>query len=144
MAWVFLWSMRLSDWLRLKIYRNGEVHQMEFQAWCTSFTFSSNGQNRKKGTEVHFLASTETFVLVNIHFEILAKRIRELSFLNNGVKIELIDQRNGKSENFAYSGGIKGFVEYMNRSKTVLHPKTVLCHGRKRRHDHRSFHAMER
>jgi DNA gyrase subunit B len=113
----------LSDWLRLKIYRKGQVHQMEFHRGVPQAPLAITGTTDKKGTEVHFLASVETFVLVEYHFEILAKRIRELSFLNNGVKIELIDQRTGKSENFAFSGGIKGFVEYMNRTKTVLHPK---------------------
>ena len=121
----------LSDWLRLKIYRKGKVHQMEFKRGVPVAPLVETGTTEKKGTEVHFLASVETFVLVEYHFEILAKRIRELSFLNNGVKIELIDQRNGKSENFAYSGGIKGFVEYMNRSKTVLHPKTFYASGEK-------------
>ncbi|WP_029147656.1 DNA topoisomerase (ATP-hydrolyzing) subunit B [Methylophilus sp. 5] len=113
----------LSDWLRLKIYRKGQVHQMEFHRGVPQAPLAITGTTDKKGTEVHFLASVETFVLVEYHFEILAKRIRELSFLNNGVKIELVDQRTGKSENFAFSGGIKGFVEYMNRTKTVLHPK---------------------
>lgn len=121
----------LSDWLRLKIYRKGQVHQMEFQRGVPVAPLALTGKTDKKGTEVHFLASVETFVLVEYHFEILAKRIRELSFLNNGVKIELVDQRTGKSENFAYSGGIKGFVEYMNRSKTVLHPKTFYASGEK-------------
>ncbi|MDP3087620.1 MAG: DNA topoisomerase (ATP-hydrolyzing) subunit B [Methylotenera sp.] len=121
----------LSDWLRLKIYRKGEIYQMEFQRGVPMAPLALTGKTDKKGTEVHFLASVETFVLVEYHFEILAKRIRELSFLNNGVKIELIDQRNGKSENFAYSGGIKGFVEYMNRTKTVLHPKTFYAMGEK-------------
>nr|WP_294840508.1 DNA topoisomerase (ATP-hydrolyzing) subunit B [uncultured Methylotenera sp.] len=121
----------LSDWLRLKIYRNGKVHQMEFRRGEAVAPLAETGVTDRKGTEVHFLASVETFTLVEYHFEILAKRIRELSFLNNGVKIELIDQRNGKSENFAYSGGIKGFVEYMNRSKTVLHPKTFYATGEK-------------
>jgi DNA gyrase subunit B len=122
----------LSDWLRLKIYRNGEVHQMEFKRGVPQAPLKMTGKTEKKGTEVHFLASIETFVLVEFHFEILAKRIRELSFLNNGVKIELIDQRpNGKSENFAHSGGIQGFVEYMNRSKNVLHPKIFYASGEK-------------
>lgn len=122
----------LSDWLRLKIYRDGEVHQMEFKKGVPQAPLKVTGKTEKKGTEVHFLASVETFVLVEFHFEILAKRIRELSFLNNGVKIELIDQRpDGKTENFAHSGGIKGFVEYMNRSKTVLHPKVFYAEGEK-------------
>jgi DNA gyrase subunit B len=121
----------LSDWLRLKIYRNGEIHQMEFQRGVPMAPLAMMGKTEKRGTEVHFLASVETFVLVEYHFDILAKRIRELSFLNNGVKIELIDQRSGKSENFAYSGGIKGFVEYMNRTKSVLHPKTFYAMGEK-------------
>ena len=122
----------LSDWLRLKIYRDGEVHQMEFKRGVPQAPLKVTGKTEKSGTEVHFLASIETFVLVEFHFEILAKRIRELSFLNNGVKIELIDQRpNGKTENFAHSGGIQGFVEYMNRSKNVLHPKVFYASGDK-------------
>src|SRR2546427_680709 len=78
-------------------------------------------------TEVHFLASKEVFGTVDYHYDILARRLRELSFLNNGVKIVLIDQRAGKEENFAFSGGVKGFVEYMNRAKNVLHGS--LFHG---------------
>ena len=121
----------LSDWLRLKIYRNGKVHQMEFRRGVPVAPLAVTGTSEKRGTEVHFLAATETFTNVEFHFEILAKRIRELSFLNNGVKIELIDQRNGKSENFAHSGGVQGFVEYMNRNKTVLHPKVFYAVGEK-------------
>jgi DNA gyrase subunit B len=104
---------------------------MEFKRGVPQAPLAVTGTTEKRGTEVHFLASVETFVLVEYHFEILAKRIRELSFLNNGVKIELIDQRSGKSENFAYSGGVRGFVEYMNRSKTVLHPKSFYAMGEK-------------
>ncbi|GAB7563971.1 DNA topoisomerase (ATP-hydrolyzing) subunit B [Methylobacillus methanolivorans] len=121
----------LSDWLRLRICRNGQVHQMEFRRGVAVSPLAVTGTTERRGTEVHFLASVETFTTVEFHFEILAKRIRELSFLNNGVKIELIDQRNGKSENFAHSGGVKGFVEYMNRSKTVLHPKPFYASGEK-------------
>lgn len=121
----------LSDWLRLKIYRNGDAYQMEFKRGVPVAPLAITGKTERRGTEVHFLASVETFTHVEFHFEILAKRIRELSFLNNGVKIELIDQRNGKSENFAYSGGVRGFVEYMNRSKSVLHPKPFYAVGEK-------------
>ncbi|MCD2476331.1 DNA topoisomerase IV subunit B, partial [Staphylococcus aureus] len=65
------------------------------------------------------------------HYDILAKRIRELSFLNNGVGITLADRRNGKEENFAFCGGVAGFVEYMNRNKTALHPKVFHAIGEK-------------
>ena len=121
----------LSDWLKLKICRNGAMHQMEFRRGEAVAPLSQTGTTERRGTEVHFMASTETFGHVEFHFEILAKRIRELSFLNNGVKIELIDQRSGKSENFAHSGGVRGFVEYVNRSKTVLHPKVFYAIGEK-------------
>lgn len=121
----------LSDWLKLRICRNGKMHQMEFHKGVAVSPLVVTGSTERRGTEVHFMASTETFINVEFHFELLAKRLRELSFLNNGVKIELLDNRNGKSENFAYSGGVKGFVEYMNRSKTVLHPKVFHAVGEK-------------
>ena len=113
----------LSDWLKLKIYKNGKVYQMEFARGVPQAPLAEMGTTERTGTEVHFFPSIDTFALIEFSFDILAKRLRELSFLNNGVKIELIDQRHNKSENFAYSGGVRGFVEYMNRSKTVLHPK---------------------
>ena len=121
----------LSEWLKLRIRRDGKVHEMEFRHGERVSPLAVVGTTDKRGTEVHFLAAKETFTLIEFHYEILAKRLRELSFLNNGVKIELVDQRNGKSENFAYSGGVKGFVEYMNRSKTVLHPKIFYAIGEK-------------
>jgi DNA gyrase subunit B len=121
----------LSDWLKLKIWRHGRMHQMEFRRGEAVAPLAVDGTTDRRGTEVHFMASVETFGRVEYHYEILARRIRELSFLNNGVKIELIDQRDGKSENFAYSGGIRGFVEYMSRSKNVLHPKVFHAIGEK-------------
>ncbi len=119
----------LSDWLKLKIWRNGQIHQIEFRQGVPVAPLAVAGPTDRRGTEVHFMASNATFSRIEYHYEILAKRIRELSFLNNGVKIELVDQRDGKSENFAYSGGIKGFVEFMNRSKSVLHPKIFHATG---------------
>src|SRR5262249_44805951 len=121
----------LSEWLKLRIWRNGRAYQMEFRRGEAVAPLAASGATDRRGTEVHFMASPETFGRIEYHYDILARRIRELSFLNNGVKIELVDQRDGKSENFAYSGGIRGFVEYMNRSKTVLHPKVFHSIGEK-------------
>ncbi|WP_028536201.1 DNA topoisomerase (ATP-hydrolyzing) subunit B [Paludibacterium yongneupense] len=121
----------LSDWLRLKVWRDGKVHEMEFRDGVPVAPLAITGHSSHRGTQVHFHASEEIFGLVEFHFEILAKRIRELSFLNNGVAISLIDKRNGKEENFAYSGGVAGFVEYMNRNKSVLHPKIFYAIGEK-------------
>ena len=104
---------------------------MEFRRGVPVAPLAVTGPTNLRGTEVHFMASTDTFTRIDFHYEMLAKRIRELSFLNNGVAIELVDQRDGKSENFAYSGGVKGFVEYMNRSKSVLHPRVFHAVGEK-------------
>ncbi|RXZ43471.1 DNA topoisomerase (ATP-hydrolyzing) subunit B [Crenobacter cavernae] len=121
----------LSDWLRLKIWRDGKVHEMEFRRGDAVAPLTVTGHTTHRGTEVHFRASEETFGLIEFHFDILAKRIRELSFLNDGVGITLIDKRSGKEESFAFSGGVAGFVEYMNRNKTVLHPKVFHAIGEK-------------
>ncbi len=121
----------LSDWLKLRVWREGKAHFMEFRRGEAVAPLRVTGDTDRRGTEVHFLASAETFQVVEFHYDILARRLRELSFLNNGVKIELIDQRAGKSENFAYSGGVRGFVEFMNRSKTVLHPNIFHALGDK-------------
>lgn len=112
----------LSEWLKLTICRGGKKHYMEFHYGDPVSPLKEIGDTDQRGSEIHFLASKETFTLVEFHFDILAKRLRELSFLNNGVKIALIDKRDGKVENFSFTGGVKGFVEYMNRNKTVLHP----------------------
>src|SRR5947208_9457039 len=121
----------LSEWLRLTTWRDGQVHQMEFRSGVPVAPLRAPGATERRGTEVHFLASKEVFGTVDYHYDILARRLRELSFLNNGVKIVLIDQRAGKEENFAFSGGVKGFVEYMNRAKNVLHPNVFLGRGEK-------------
>ena len=131
----------LSKWLRLTIRRDGKKHHMEFQRGhaIDRIIEMQNGvevsplriigDTQNTGTEVHFLADDEIFGAIEFHYDILAKRLRELSFLNNGVKIRLVDQRTGKEENFAFSGGVKGFVEYINRSKTVLHPNIFYSNG---------------
>jgi len=131
----------LSKWLRLTIRRDGKKHFMEFnrghaierviemQNGIEVSPLKVLGETKGRGTEVHFLADEEIFGTIEFHYDILAKRLRELSFLNNGVKIKLVDQRNNKEEDFAFSGGVKGFVEYINRAKTVLHPTVFYSSG---------------
>ncbi|MGA8049124.1 MAG: DNA topoisomerase (ATP-hydrolyzing) subunit B [Burkholderiales bacterium] len=121
----------LSEWLRLTIWRDGNVHELEFRFGVPVEPIRATGSTEKRGTEVHFLASKDVFGIIDFHYDILARRLRELSFLNNGVRILLVDQRAGKEENFAFSGGVQGFVEYMNRTKTVLHPTVFTGRGDK-------------
>ncbi len=131
----------LSKWLRLTIRRDGRKYQLDFnrgavvdrlveiQNGVEVSPLKVVGNTEKRGTEVHFMADEEIFGQVEFHYEIIAKRLRELSFLNNGVKIRLVDQRNGKEEDFAFLGGVKGFVEYINRSKSVLHSNVFHAAG---------------
>jgi DNA gyrase subunit B len=121
----------LSEWLKLTIRRDGQAHYMEFRNGEPVEPLKVVGQTERRGTEVHFMPSLETFGTIEFHYDILAKRLRELSFLNNGVNIVLLDQRTGKEESFAFSGGVKGFVEYINRSKAVLHPTIFHSTGEK-------------
>ena len=131
----------LSKLLRVTIRRDGKVHQMEFVRGVAQnreiemrdgvavSPIKVIGETDKRGTDVHFWADEEIFTHVEFHYEILAKRIRELSFLNNGVNIKLTDQRTGKEELFAFEGGTRGFVEYINKAKTVLHPTVFQATG---------------
>ncbi|MFC5473266.1 DNA topoisomerase (ATP-hydrolyzing) subunit B [Paraherbaspirillum soli] len=133
----------LSKLLKLTIRRDGKVHFMEFVRGVPQNRETEMmdgvlvspikviGDTDKRGTEVHFWADEEIFTHVEFHYEILAKRIRELSFLNNGVHIKLSDQRTGKEESFAFEGGTRGFVEYINKAKSVLHPTIFQATGEK-------------
>ncbi len=133
----------LSKWLRLVVKRDGKVHSIDFVRGVpqnrlletvNGFEVSPmrvTGTTDKRGTEVHFSADEEIFNNIDFHYEILSKRLRELSFLNNGVKIKLVDQRQGKEEDFAFSGGVKGFVEYINKNKTTIHPTAFNATGSK-------------
>ncbi len=124
----------LSKWLRLTIRRDLVTHQMEFRRGVVQDPTIETvdgvavspmrilGETERRGTEVHFLPDDGVFGNVEFHYEILSKRLRELSFLNNGVRIRMVDQRNAKVEDFAFAGGVRGFVEYINKNKTSLHP----------------------
>ena len=124
----------LSRWLKLTINRNGKTHFIEFERGVPKDRVIEEkdgvaispikvlGDTTRRSTEVHFLADDTIFSKVEYHYETLSKRLRELSFLNNGVRIRLQDLRNNKEEDFAFAGGVSGFVEYINRAKNVLHP----------------------
>jgi DNA gyrase subunit B len=132
----------LSKWLRLTVRREGKVHALEFSRGFVQNRLSDMvdgvevspmkivGDTEKRGTEVHFLPDTEIFQQnADFHYEILSKRLRELSFLNNGVRIRLTDERTGKADDFSGAGGVKGFVEFINGGKKVLHPNVFHATG---------------
>ncbi|RQQ59727.1 DNA topoisomerase (ATP-hydrolyzing) subunit B [Burkholderia stagnalis] len=133
----------LSSWLRLTVRRDGKKRFMEFHRGVAQDRVLEmvdgvevspmlvTGDTENRGTEVHFMADPTIFGTVEYHYDILAKRMRELSFLNNGVRIRLTDLRTGKEDDFAFAGGVKGFVEYINKTKSNLHPTIFHVNGEK-------------
>src|SRR5450631_2763885 len=138
----------LSMWLRLTVRRDGQTHFMEFKQGIPQdriierrnderghsvevSPMKVTGETEKRGTEVHFLPDLEIFSNIDFHYDIIAKKLRELSFLNNGVKIRLVDERYNKEDTFAFGGGVKGFVQFINTGKKVLHPTVFGATGEK-------------
>ena len=133
----------LSEWLKLTIRRDGKRYQLEFsrgevinrniemRSGVQVSPMNIVGETQKRGTIVHFSPDIEIFGNVDFHYEIFSKRLRELSFLNNGVAIRLKDNRSGKEDSFDFAGGVKGFVQYINKGKTIIHPNIVNATGEK-------------
>jgi len=132
----------LSKMLRLTVRRNGKVHVLEFSKGVVQNRLVETvdgveispmkviGDTEKRGTEVHFLPDLEIFQAnADFHYEILSKRLRELSFLNNGVRIRLKDERSGKEDDFSGAGGVRGFVDFINKGKTILNPNVFHAMG---------------
>jgi len=113
----------LSESLEITIRRNGEIHYQEYKDSEPLAPLKVIGEAEHTGTEIRFKPSSEIFTTTEFHFDILAKRLRELSFLNSGVCIKITDEKTDKHDKFEYKGGIQAFVEHLNRNKTPLHDK---------------------
>ncbi|MBZ0072958.1 MAG: DNA topoisomerase (ATP-hydrolyzing) subunit B [Gammaproteobacteria bacterium] len=123
----------LSEQLKLTIRRDGQVWQQEYRMGEPLAPLTPVGVSDATGTEIRFKPSSTIFTNIEFHYDLLAKRLRELSFLNSGVRILLKDERNDKSDLFEYQGGIRAFVEHLNRNKTPLHP--TVCYFDTKRDD---------
>jgi DNA gyrase subunit B len=121
----------LSEWLHVEIQRDGKVYQQKYVRGVPQQQVTVVGQTEKRGTTVHFKPDASIFEVTEFNFETLSQRLRELAFLNAGLKIVIADERTSKSHEFKFDGGIVSFVEYINKSKVALHDKPVYFSARK-------------
>ncbi len=111
----------LSDYLQLTISRDGRIHRQEYHLGVPAAPLAVVGETQERGTVIRFKPSSRIFTHIQFDYDILAKRLRELSFLNSGVRIELVDERENKSDVFEHAGGLQAFVKYLNRTRVPIH-----------------------
>jgi len=121
----------LSERLEAEIRRDGSVYRLAFSRGETTAPMKVTGKSRKTGTKITFKPDPEVFTEREFHFDTLSQRLRELSFLNAGLKITILDERSEKSHEFQYKGGIVSFVQHLNRNKNALHGKPIFVEGEK-------------
>ncbi len=121
----------LSDWLDLEIWRDGEVWEQSYEKGVPTTKLKSSGKTKKTGTKVTFHADPSIFDKTVYTFDTLAQRLRELAFLNKGLKITLDDERAGKKTEFRFTGGISEFVKHLNRGKQTLHDSPIYMEGKR-------------
>ena len=117
----------LSNSLDLTIYQNGHIYQQHYTSGVPDAPLKITGESEKTGTEIHFKPSANTFTNIEFHYDILAKRLRELSFLNSGIQINLTEEANAKNDCFKYEGGIQAFVQLLNKNKTPIQESVFHC-----------------
>src|SRR5262245_49673613 len=122
----------LSETLELEIWREGKVYQQSYERGKPTTPFQEVGvTSRRSGTKVKFRPDTQIFETTNFSHDTLAQRLRELAFLNPGLRIDLNDERSGKSHTYHYAGGIVDFIKHLNHSRTTLHPDPIHVSGEK-------------
>jgi DNA gyrase subunit B len=121
----------LSEFLELEIWRDGKVYYQRYEKGDPVTPFEETGKTKRRGTKIKFRADQEIFEAIEFSYDILSQRLRELSFLNSGLRITIADERTDKKQEFQYKGGIVSFVEYLNKNKTPVHPKPIHLEGEK-------------
>jgi|Deesub1362A_J573_1020465.scaffolds.fasta_scaffold00045_48 DNA gyrase subunit B len=121
----------LSEWLDLEIRQNGKLYQQHFERGKAKTPLTAVGKTKRRGTKITFKPDPEIFETTEFSYDVLSERLRELAFLNRGLRITIHDERTDRKHDFFYKGGIVSFVEHLNKNKTVLHPKPIYIYGEK-------------
>lgn len=121
----------LSEYMEVEVKRDGKIHAISFKRGATVSPMKVIGETEETGTKVHFLPDTEIFSVTEYSYDTLKHRLRELSFLNKEITIHLRDERSGKNESFHFDGGIRSFVQHLNKKKEVLNPEPIYFNGTK-------------